>query len=322
MSTRCAENGCKKWTVSGETLCRLHADETAGQLPPVMTDSSTRAPGDMLNVARPEADALNLAALGGDLQLVKSIIAPLQAAGVDCCSLVDDMGCNALTTAVTGGRADVVAYLLSDGYGYGSSFHRRNGMNSGTRAEDALAAACESTHGSVEVLDLLLRGGAAEDPAEIRGEPCLVRAARAGHVAIVARLLEDNGFSSVDQRQKSATHRSYGGKVDSPTPLVAAAENGHLDVVRLLLEKGAAVDGTTGSAALWRAERGGHTAVAELLRYFGAEEEVQKEPKTKVVAGNLEEGNRKIDNRMFARLNADLSKGRSDMAHGAISRDP
>merc|ERR1711871_1649039 len=63
-----------------------------------------------------------------------------------------------------------------------------------------------------------------------------------------------------------------GGWQEGQTPLFDACQGGHVDVVRLLLEKGAAVDRTfrTGATPLYIACSNGHVAVATLLLDKGA----------------------------------------------------
>jgi ankyrin repeat protein len=55
------------------------------------------------------------------------------------------------------------------------------------------------------------------------------------------------------------------------TPLNAAASNGHLDVVKYLLEKGADTSCKVGRTPLARAAASGHLEVAKVLLQHGAD---------------------------------------------------
>ncbi|KAJ9642435.1 hypothetical protein H2199_004816 [Coniosporium tulheliwenetii] len=72
---------------------------------------------------------------------------------------------------------------------------------------------------------------------------------------------------------------SYGG-----SPLNCAAFRGHVDVVRMLLERGADVGSkdSTRTAALWRAAAGGHDSVVTLLLEHGADVNTKDEGKSGV----------------------------------------
>ncbi len=85
-------------------------------------------------------------------------------------------------------------------------------------------------------------------------------AAQAGDVAKVSDLL------AADPKLLNATD-NYG-----RTPLIWAAQNGHIETVMLLLEKGAVVDGKRdlGSGALRRTVQRGHLEVAKVLLEKGA----------------------------------------------------
>jgi ankyrin repeat protein len=60
---------------------------------------------------------------------------------------------------------------------------------------------------------------------------------------------------------------------DGWTPLMLASERGHVEVVRWLLDRGAATDErpTSGITALWFASRDGRTPIVELLLQRGAD---------------------------------------------------
>lgn len=62
-------------------------------------------------------------------------------------------------------------------------------------------------------------------------------------------------------------------ELGASTPLMEAAQEGHLDLVRYLLESGADVHAQTqtGDTALTYACENGHTDVADLLLQFGAD---------------------------------------------------
>jgi ankyrin repeat domain-containing protein 17 len=69
-------------------------------------------------------------------------------------------------------------------------------------------------------------------------------------------------------------------ELGASTPLMEAAQEGHLDLVRYLLETGRAnvhVQTQTGDTALTYAAENGHTDVADLLLQYGADLEHESE---------------------------------------------
>ena len=95
-------------------------------------------------------------------------------------------------------------------------------------------------------------------------EEMLLHAAEAGDIATVQRLLA--GGLGADATLEE-------GENFAPTALIAAAENGHLDIAKLLLEKGAnanAID-AEGWTPLMFAAQNGHSEMAQLLLARGAE---------------------------------------------------
>jgi ankyrin repeat domain-containing protein 17 len=62
-------------------------------------------------------------------------------------------------------------------------------------------------------------------------------------------------------------------ELGASTPLMEAAQEGHADLVKFLLEKGASIDATTSTSdtALTFACANGHTDVVEILLEAGAE---------------------------------------------------
>jgi ankyrin repeat protein len=88
------------------------------------------------------------------------------------------------------------------------------------------------------------------------------RAARDGNLAEVERLVGEDP-SRVNAKQECSM----------ATPLSSAAEEGHIEVVRLLLDQGAAINEQEdyGSTAVLCASQQGHTPVVELLLERGAD---------------------------------------------------
>jgi hypothetical protein len=86
MSDRCPTAGCKKWLVAGQRLCKDHEGtqkqqwkqeaEIIFQQEKATTPAPAPMPtGEFLNVPVPYADEFNAAALSGDLNIVKVLLA-------------------------------------------------------------------------------------------------------------------------------------------------------------------------------------------------------------------------------------------------------
>ncbi|KAJ8246699.1 hypothetical protein GJAV_G00254410 [Gymnothorax javanicus] len=116
--------------------------------------------------------------------------------------------------------------------------------------------------GSLEAVGLLLKAGADADARDGEGRPPLHTAAWRGH-ASVARLLLDSGGASVDRAcfQQGAT------------ALCIAAQEGHAELVAVLLERGANPRHTDlyGRGPAKVAGKRGHTHIVKLLESHGAE---------------------------------------------------
>ena len=121
-----------------------------------------------------------------------------------------------------------------------------------------------SQHGHVEVVALLLEGGANTDLAETfelsEGLTALAAASELGSVEVARLLLEAGADKDLADNNGAA-------------PLMVASENGSLEVVRLLLEAGASIDlaDKCGDTALMWASEFGHVEVARLLIEAGAD---------------------------------------------------
>lgn len=116
--------------------------------------------------------------------------------------------------------------------------------------------------GHVNVTRMLLARGADVSLGKFDGSTALHIACQEGNAnsAKIARMLLDKG-AAVD----ALNHKKV-------TPLMAASQHGHENIVRLLLEKGADVHRVNwkGDTALSLAKEHGHVRVAALLQEKGA----------------------------------------------------
>jgi ankyrin repeat protein len=167
-----------------------------------------------------------------------------------------------LAAAAESGNARIVGSLLA---------------HSAPLDPEALAHACR--RGDVEIAELLLQAGV--DPLQSRA---MAASAGSGHLFLLKRLLDRDTYSdeqlgvalrsaaSSGQIEAARLLLSRGAPIDAPTsfgwtPLMCAAWEEHIDIVRLLIDHGAAVaaidtDGKT--AADWAREKG-RLAMVELL---------------------------------------------------------
>ena len=189
--------------------------------------------------------ALLLAAYGGHLQLVQRL---LQLGA----SLADRNACGftPLLSAANGGQLEMAEWLLDNG----SSLNERD--NDGYSS--LILAACG---GSIELVKFFLEHGASLTERNNNGDSALLLAAYCGHVELVDWLL-DHG-SKVGERNNTGMGL-----------LVSAANGGHADVVRLVLERqgGQGLEDTDegGYTPLLLAAQRGHVEVVQFLAAHGA----------------------------------------------------
>lgn len=225
--------------------------------------------------------ALTLACYKGHLNMVRFLLQ----AGADQEHKTDEMH-TALMEASMDGHVEVARLLLDSG--------AQVNMPTDSFESPLTLAACG---GHVELATLLIERGANIEEVNDEGYTPLMEAAREGHVEVVALLLSKgaNINATTDETQETAlTLACCGGFSDvaeylikhganlelgASTPLMEAAQEGHTDLVRFLLENKANVhaETQTGDTGLTHACENGHTDAAEVLLNYGAELEHESE---------------------------------------------
>lgn len=200
-------------------------------------------------------------------------------AGADQEHKTDEMH-TALMEASMDGHVEVARLLLDSG--------AQVNMPTDSFESPLTLAACG---GHVDLAMLLIERGANIEEVNDEGYTPLMEAAREGHDEMVSLLLTQgaNINAQTEETQETAlTLACCGGflevadylikhgadiELGASTPLMEAAQEGHLDLVKFLLENKADVHAQTqtGDTALTYACENGHTDVAEVLLYFGAE---------------------------------------------------
>ncbi|XP_043999072.1 kinase D-interacting substrate of 220 kDa B isoform X3 [Gambusia affinis] len=190
---------------------------------------------------------------------------------------VDQEGANsrtALIVAVKGGHTDVVKELL-----------KRNPNVNLTDKDGNTALSIAAKEGHTEIVQDLLDAGTYVNNLDRSGETVLIGAVKGGHVEIVRALL--NKYADVDVRGQDGRTALYWAvenavmvrdilqcnpdtescTKDGETALIKATKMRSIDVVELLLDKGAKVSAVDrkGDTALHIAIRGRSRKLAELL---------------------------------------------------------
>ncbi|XP_022906707.1 ankyrin repeat domain-containing protein 17 isoform X2 [Onthophagus taurus] len=225
--------------------------------------------------------ALTLACYKGHLDMVKFLLE----AGADQEHKTDEMH-TALMEASMDGHVEVARLLLDSG--------AQVNMPTDSFESPLTLAACG---GHVDLALLLIERGANIEEVNDEGYTPLMEAAREGHEEMVSLLLSQgaNINAQTDETQETAlTLACCGGFTEvadfllkagadidlgASTPLMEAAQEGHLELVKYLLENNATVHAQTqtGDTALSYACENGHTDVADLLLQYGADLEHESE---------------------------------------------
>lgn len=225
--------------------------------------------------------ALTLACYKGHLDMVRFLLE----AGADQEHKTDEMH-TALMEASMDGHVEVARLLLDSG--------AQVNMPTDSFESPLTLAACG---GHVDLALLLLERGANIEEVNDEGYTPLMEASREGHEEMAALLLAQgaNINAQTEETQETAlTLACCGGflevadyllkngadiELGASTPLMEAAQEGHIELVRFLLENRANVHAQTqtGDTALTYACENGHTDVAEVLLQYGAELEHESE---------------------------------------------
>lgn len=192
--------------------------------------------------------ALHLAAQNGDYSTAKLVLAH----GADSTAL-NKRGWTALHLAAEGGFKAMVELLLD---------HDSSNIDVGESEVSKTPLHLAAIGGHEETMRLLLAEGASIETCNNAGRNVLHFAAGNGHEKIVEWLLDDH-HANIDAK----TH-DYGW-----TSLLDTAANGHLNVVKLLIKRGADPRAAirTGLTALHLTAMHKHPEIAELLVTHGAD---------------------------------------------------
>ncbi len=212
---------------------------------------------------------LTQAVLDDDVRLVKKLLAEGEEV-----NRTNKFGLTPLMLAASRGNKDMVDALLAENADVNLK---------GWAGLTALHWACSSDHDAPDILKALIKSGANVNTKEDNGPTPVIRAALKGKFGAVqilqsagAAFTNDLVYSSafgqldiVKERLKAGANvnkRNESGR----SPLAAAAANGHLEVVKILLEHRANVDsggkdGDVTTSALIFAAGAGHIEVVKAL---------------------------------------------------------
>ncbi|KAK6627845.1 hypothetical protein RUM44_010324 [Polyplax serrata] len=267
--------------------------------------------------------ALTLACYKGHLDMVRFLLE----AGADQEHKTDEMH-TALMEASMDGHVEVARLLLDSG--------AQVNMPTDSFESPLTLAACG---GHTELAMLLIERGANIEEVNDEGYTPLMEAAREGHEEMVALLLSQgaNINAQTEETQETAlTLACCGGflevadfllkagadlELGASTPLMEAAQEGHLELVRYLLEYYHAnvnAQTQTGDTALTYACENGHTEVATLLLMYGAELEHESEGGRTPLMKACRAGHQQTVQFLISK-NADVNKTTTNNDHTPLS---
>lgn len=190
-----------------------------------------------------------------------------------------------------------------------------------TNSQGSTALTLASAKGHFDVVRQLVASGASLGHTDDSNRCALVHAARAGKLNIVKYMLscdwlgrtESNDISLREAAQQALVCASSQGyceiveellelrnveidgqdSITGEIPLVAAAKNGHIDIITCLLARSARVDGTNrkGVSALTAAAKEGHVAAVERLMQFSVVDLGQRDDDGKTALINASQEN-------------------------------
>ena len=238
---------------------------------PVKTDNKSRDSSVLSHLMQAAAD--------GNLKMVKALLAhgaKVNLAGID--------GLTALGTAVLYSHLDITEYLLS------------KGANVNIRSRKGVTPLMRAAHnGNLQIAKVLLDHGAKVNLSDIYGFTALSYSVGKGHLNMAKYLLYKGANAKLVPKKRQMT------------PLMQAAYNGNLQIIKVLLNNGAKVNLTdNGITALNFAIVNGHFNIVKYLLSKGANVNLKIKKGTTSLMLAVEKENFAIVN-LLIKNNADIN---------------